>query len=80
MTVQEARIIVEGFLGNDETINEAIRIATESMEKQVAKKPILVKKEDFKYYKCPSCGNPTLRPYCGDCGQKIDCEEGGTSD
>mgnify|MGYP003538795055 FL=1 len=34
MTVQEARIIVEGFLGSDETINEAIHIATKCMEKQ----------------------------------------------
>lgn len=38
MTVQEARIIVEGFLGSDETINEAIHIATKCMEKQKSRR------------------------------------------
>ena len=32
MTVQEARIIVEGFLGSDEKINEALEKAIESIE------------------------------------------------
>ena len=81
MTVQEAiKELQVGYLGDTEEIVQAKHMGIMALEKQIPKKPILVKKEDFKYYKCPSCGNPTLRPFCGDCGQKIDWEEGGTSD
>lgn len=37
MTVQEARIIVEGFLGSDETINEAIGMSIQALEEAEAK-------------------------------------------
>ena len=52
----------------------------EAMEKQVAKKPIMKKREHILHYECPCCGFTTLLPHCGNCGQKIDWEEGGTSD
>ena len=52
----------------------------EAREKQVAKKPKMKKREHILHYECPSCGFTTLLPHCGNCGQKLDWEEGGTSD
>ena len=77
MTVQEAKIIVEGFLGDDETINEAIDMATESMEKQVAKKPILWQ---GKKHLCPNCHRDVVQTealdvHCKYCGQALKWSE-----
>jgi rubrerythrin len=44
----------------------------EAREKQVAKKPIMKKREHILHYECPCCGFTTLLPHCGNCGQKID--------
>lgn len=82
MTVQEARIIVEGFLGDDETINEAICVATESMEKQIPKKPTHMidcrrstrQTLDFdRIYQCSNCHAIVKEEwnYCTLCGQRL---------
>ena len=71
-------------------MKEACDIARESMEKQIPKKPKEIHKvEDGSFYSisfmCPTCETAVhLQPYkpnhCKHCGQKIDWEEGGTSD
>lgn len=90
MTVQEAiesvEYLKEQLQDGDDMICftgdevNALNIAIECMEKQIPKKPNFVKKEYFKFYKCPSCGSVTLRLFCGECGQKLDWKEGGTSE
>lgn len=71
---------------------EDMCIAIESMEKQIPKKPLKVKGECYKKTKdgkefheinliCPNCKERVLvPPFPCKCGQKIDWEEGGTSD
>lgn len=66
------------------------RIKLEALEKQMPKKPTETQEfEDGTFYRidfmCPSCntsviGQPYKPNYCKHCGQKLDWEEGGTSD
>lgn len=70
--------------------HNAFDIAIESMEKQIPKKPIVdeeMKAIEVYYWNCPSCntrygtGTDMIElQHCHVCGQKIDWEEGGTSD
>ena len=84
--------VCEDCYGSDEPMGDCktcgVKIAIECMEKQIPKKPI---KDDTSYsgYKCPTCNSNIYQlrshniyrtPHCIFCGQKIDWEEGGTSD
>ena len=81
MTVQEAiKELKERRDSVSYTCGLVFDVAIESMEKQIPKKPIMKKREHILHYECPCCGFTTLLPHCGNCGQKIDWEEGGTSD
>ena len=49
--------------------------AAEALEKQIPKKPIMVKDVAETYYICPECEWEVDRfddNYCSDCGQKLD--------
>lgn len=57
----------------------AFEVAIEALEKQISKKPKLIK-EDYtmdrilmRDFECPSCGNPRADDsYCQTCGQRLD--------
>lgn len=50
-------------------VNEAIRIAVKSIEKQIPKKPVKTKSEIV----CPACRTLVgSSPYCRYCGQALD--------
>ena len=53
-----------------------------AMEKQKEKKPIEKELYNIPYYICPVCHSRLMDKqfYCDECGQKIDCGEGGTND
>ena len=73
----EALVQVEQYraLGTVEELKEA-------REKQVAKKPNIVGGEFIKLAECSEC-NTVIRfkqEYCHKCGNKVDWEEGGTSE
>ena len=93
MTVQEAK---ERFINNDIYDNvEHKKIIIEVLEKQIPKK-VLYRKEHYgSPWHCPICEAEQIKvefmredgtepdemhSYCWHCGQKIDWEEGGTSD
>lgn len=92
MTVQEAKEILEALFsestGEDypytDKFGNALRMAIESMEKQIPKKPNVCKNLMTKgsVRVCPSCSTiiENTDSYCYECGQKLDWEEGGTSD
>ena len=80
--VEQALEEVEQYraLGTVEELKEA-------REKQIPKKPIVESREYGCRYYCPICdwsvdddGMGYKQPYCMNCGQKVDWEEGGTSD
>ena len=65
----------------------ALNIAINCMEKQIPKNPIVKPLGQDIEVECPTCGNVHIfldtkkgDKYCNHCGQKIDWEEGGTSD
>ena len=84
MTVQEAikylRMATdeaeEGEFSDE--YREMCEMSIKALEKQIPKKLSL--KNGL--YHCSSCGMPVLShtSYCSECGNKIDWEEGGTSD
>lgn len=72
--LQNALKVLKGLdftTGNANILKEPLKLAIESLEKQVPKK---VTYEGF----CPNCNTqypmypPTLNKYCGNCGQKLD--------
>lgn len=83
MTENEAKIIIEGFLGDDEVINEALEMAVKALEEFKALKEKSVAKKPRFYahnYYCTECGNLVGNNefewqrflYCDKCGQKLD--------
>ena len=95
MTVQEAIDWLENLEGmiednHNNDYDTAFKIAKECMEKQIPKKPTETHEiKDGTFYRidfmCPSCNTsvvcqPYKPNYCKHCGQKLDWEEGGTSD
>ena len=62
--------------------NKAISMAIEALDKQIPKKPIIRKAEDYfgnvKHTLCPNCQETefvfTQPCFCQHCGQAIDCE------
>ena len=94
MTVQRAKELLEGVYdcvivkGKERKpfFENAIDIAIECVEKQIPKKPIGRHTD----YKCSVCGRRVRSGkgsssiqrdnFCQRCGQKLDWEEGGTSD
>ena len=54
----------------------------EAREKQIPKKPKITRKPRLIKGECPVCNRIMLggERYCARCGQKLDWEEGGTSD
>lgn len=86
MTVQEAiKELQVGYLGDTEEIVQAKHMGISALEKQIPKKPKELFRMDgaLKGGKCPTCerwiNNGRHWMYC-ECGQKLDWEEGGTSD
>ena len=85
MTPEEALFLfnnmefAEKYQGKDEYA-EVTLVIKEALEKQIAKKPVIVgeeyifeKDEWEKDYECPTCGNPYADDsYCSCCGQAID--------
>ena len=58
-----------------EAIEDACRLAIEALEKQIPKKPIMVKDTAETYYICSECEWEVDKfddNYCSDCGQKLD--------
>ena len=51
----------------------------EAREKQIPKKPILVKNDIANFHNCPNCEMIFYygQSHCDGCGQKLDWEEGG---
>lgn len=90
MTVQEAieklKYMPVAMFDNEADLVK--RIAIESMEKQIPKNIKVCKTPNTSfgkartYYVCPNCGVKMCCDwnFCFECGQKIDWEEGGTSD
>ena len=75
MKAQEAKVIIEGFLGDDETINEAIEMAAKALDKQEAKK---IREIHLDEYYCPACGSENdcdmglvEHKFCPECGQAL---------
>ena len=95
MTVQEAiKELQVGYLGDTEEIVQAKHMGIKALEKQIPKKPIKTPILWGSEKRCSSC-NEAFRcniagykieeaigniKYCFHCGQKLDWEEGGTSD
>lgn len=49
-----------------------------ALEKQIPKKPILVRcdnSDEKWWYECPICGETSIENYCCMCGQKMDWSE-----
>lgn len=69
----------KGIIGTDRIV-EAVTMAIEALEKQIAMKPTEMKEyEDCIDWLCPKCGrfhrNDFILQYCSNCGQKIGGEE-----
>lgn len=77
MTESEAKVILESeykFHGECSVFGEALTMAINALEKQIAKKH---KERDcigFNTLVCPVCKDPLylFEPYCDNCGQKLD--------
>lgn len=91
MTVQEAiKELQVGYLGDTEEIVQAKHMGIKALEKQIPKKPNFEQKGllGVKMWHCPVCNKEIISDwnkdfannYCHHCGQKLDWEEGGTSD
>lgn len=86
MTVQETIDDLEYLIGGECTDTqhdyiEQIELAVKALKKQIPKKPILDKIQNFQYipkYTCPTCGGgftgKGLADYCYHCGQALDWE------
>lgn len=79
MTIQEAISCLksdkEYLKGHNICDGEEIDAAIEALEKQIPKKPIMIKDVAETYYICPECEWAVDRfddNYCSDCGQKLD--------
>ncbi len=60
---------------NKEELAEAMRIAIQTLEKQISMKPDFT--EDKEFALCPCCNGKGLlnkQKYCDNCGQKIDLD------
>lgn len=60
-------------------MEEALKLAKEALKKQIPKK-LLPEQRFYGVGKCSRCGVVFMdksTPYCGNCGQAIDCGEGG---
>lgn len=88
MTVQEAIKHYEYGITHDifsEPVTTYAKMSIEALKKQIPKNPRV---DNDDWYCCRNCGETfslvnTLHKrnkYCGNCGQKISWEEGGTSD
>lgn len=87
MTEQEAIKLLEirrSFTNSGNAGVSAIDMAISALEKQIAKKPLNIKKsaiEDGGYYgDCPCCNEHmeslwTSEKFCCNCGQKLDWSE-----
>ena len=82
MTECEAIEILSEFLfpqlGYTDKAKEAIQMAINALEKQVAKKPMQID-EDMGIFDCPNCGHTiiaiddmTIHQNCLMCGQRLD--------
>ena len=78
MTVQEAIKKIEWTMQNQSHNKEFCMICIKALEKQIPKKPI----DRCMFKECPTCNEIEIAGcgYCPSCGQKLDWEEGGTSD
>ena len=79
MTIKEAISCLkadrEYLKDNNICSGEEIYIAIEALEKQIPKKPIMVKDTAETYYRCSECEWEVDKfddNYCSDCGQKLD--------
>lgn len=88
MTESEAKVILESeykFHGECSVFGEALTIAINALEKQIAKKPIMkpyYEDMEEEYLCCPTCGeiltdripmdNKDFYFHCLNCGQKLD--------
>lgn len=79
MTIQEAISCLKADKKYLEYHNicdgKEIDVAIEALEKQIPKKPIMVKDKAETYYICSECEMEVDRfddNYCSDCGQKLD--------
>lgn len=82
MTIQEAISCLESDKEYHKNHNicdgKEIDAAIEALEKQIPKKPIMIKDVAETYYICPECEWEVDKfddNYCSDCGQKLDWEE-----
>ena len=91
MTVEQAIDLLENLDGmiednHNSDYDSALKMGKEALEKQIPKKPIGRHTD----YKCSVCGRRVRSGkgsssrqrdnFCQRCGQKLDWEEGGTSD
>lgn len=61
----------EGF----DCYENSVKVIAEALEKQIPKKPIMVKDRAETYYICSECEMEVDKfddNYCSDCGQKLD--------
>ena len=82
MTEREASTILKAEIVHHPEYSifaEALGIAIQSLEKQIAKKPQKTESEGYRYtdtYRCPNCGGnfsgTGIANYCYHCGQKLD--------
>lgn len=81
MTITDARQILDRLYPSmSEEVKQAFDMANESLEKQIAKKPIDVKCYKHLVHKighCPVCDMPVYSDmkHCDHCGQKFDWTE-----
>ena len=84
MTVQEAIKIAEQLKERTLAYSTelALNKAIECMGKQIPKKPNFEQKDSMgnPIERCPNCLSFGVVYYCANCGQKLDWEEGGTSE
>lgn len=79
--ILESISTIKNFMANasrttcNEYLYEALQVAVECMEKQIAMEPEYRKSEiSGEYYKCSGCGRVVGQrtPYCRICGQRIE--------
>ena len=85
MTVQEAINHYRYGITHDifsEPVTSYAKMSIEALEKQIPKKVVNYRRlQNVVKGQCPMCNLNMLKfPYCSRCGQKLDWEEGGTSD
>ena len=82
MTVEQAIMVLKMIETHGSLPTGAKEVAIECMEKQIPKKPNFEQKDSMgnPIERCPNCLSFGVVYYCANCGQKLDWEEGGTSD